>query len=569
MRRMLSYVARQDSLKVLSLAFEKCNRPVYTMPDKHSFATALLKSLAACQKSDRPKSYIKKLTGIFDAMLQKTEDGTVGCIIELGNVVDELTDVVCNAKASAAISVDGGQARGGNHIWTIDKCLLNAKDIQLRSSFDMEIAFRNFSELGSSPSLSHLRESIAAEGTKVEGIIQLLGLLTKVGSAMNSLQHATDPKQKTAGISKLIAIFTDIRKAAGALDLDEVISGRLAGLEKACDVHSVGKEQYLEHLEAFRGLLAGVMSSVCNMQAGEAPRELGEAGGEAKHKVETTTKELVELSHSLHQLAAWSDTPNHDASCIDLVTADLAKVFLNAHGMLQCIEKPPEDYTPDAELVTAMSTLCNLEMTKPKLTWLGGAEEADSFLKFLQTLSEKWCPLNDRHLQQEQGKLQAVMKKLEALLVDEGLCDSDFMVQLNSARMNKVRQLRSDAKAALGSVTASLGPAAAAELKLAGMQATILRAKCQTVKWGLLTFMRNSDINASTAAGESLRKQMGNVWAMYATDADILDYMGKENADMIKKIFEARDQGGKKRGAAGAQVASAAKGAAKKPKAPA
>jgi hypothetical protein len=56
---------------------------------------------------------------------------------------------------------------------------------------------------------------------------------------------------------------------------------------------------------------------------------------------------------------------------------------------------------------------------------------------------------------------------------------------------------------------------------------------------------------------------MGNVRAMYATDADILDYMGKENADMIKKIFEARDQGGKKRGAAGAQAA------AKKPKPPA
>eukprot|EP00972_Heterocapsa_arctica_P112305 16431007-Heterocapsa_arctica.AAC.1 len=107
-------------------------------------------------------------------MLQKTEDGTVGCIIELGNVVDELTDVVCNSKASAATSVDAGQARGGNHIWTIDKCLLNAKDIQMRSSFDMETAFRNFSELGRSPSLAHLRESIAAEGTKVEGIIQLL-----------------------------------------------------------------------------------------------------------------------------------------------------------------------------------------------------------------------------------------------------------------------------------------------------------------------------------------------------------------------------------------------------------
>jgi hypothetical protein len=101
------------------------------------------------------------------------------------------------------------------------------------------------------------------------------------------------------------------------------------------------------------------------------------------------------------------------------------------------------------------------------------------------------------------------MKKLEALLVDEGLCDSDFMVQLNSARMNKVRQLRSDAKAALGSVTAFLGPAAAAELKLAGMQATILRAKCQTVKWGLLTFMRNSDMPAPPRARAS-----GSRWAM-------------------------------------------------------
>eukprot|EP00974_Lingulodinium_polyedra_P113284 10965699-Lingulodinium_polyedra.AAC.1 len=87
---------------------------------------------------------------------------------------------------------------------------------------------------------------------------------------------------------------------------------------------------------------------------------------------------------------------------------------------------------------------------------------------------------------------------------------------MSTAKAEAIRQARAAAKANLAEATElhkSLGEDLPAEVRKA--DDVIKIARNQTIKFGLMAFLRSSDISLKTEAGDSVRRNLKNIWELH------------------------------------------------------
>ena len=98
------------------------------------------------------------------------------------------------------------------------------------------------------------------------------------------------------------------------------------------------------------------------------------------------------------------------------------------------------------------------------------------------------------------------------------------------------------------------------EEKRQGWDATLTQARMQTGKWSLLSFTLNTEIDAGTKEGESLRNNLKIVWDLNSTKDNMEKFLGPS---LVKRITDLIVMGSK---GAGTQKPAKRKAAAQQPR---
>ena len=99
-----------------------------------------------------------------------------------------------------------------------------------------------------------------------------------------------------------------------------------------------------------------------------------------------SVKALRNQAHLVQQLATWSDSQNHDRSCIELASGPLCDFCEKLVPALVGINKDAKKFKPASEIMPALRRLLCLEQTKPQLEWMVGADQASKLLDHIKDL---------------------------------------------------------------------------------------------------------------------------------------------------------------------------------------
>lgn len=309
--------------------------------------------------------------------------------------------------------------------------------------------------------------------------------------------------------------------------------GHIDKLRGSGGVQKEGKEVYAAALTSFKKTCSE-LAALASAKEVDMPEDLAA-------QVESCRTSTFKL----RQLAAWSDTPQFDRESIDLAEAMVLPICLHAAMLRKCAAAAdPKAVAKElkhinAPVVTAMKCLDELDKQMPKLTWtFGSSSAAEEFFESLRRFSRATTPVYEGMAHAAVNKAINFLVSLTKLLSADDDSDEKFFSAHTPAKLTKVANKRSAARNAVAEAKEILNQCAMPlPVELTSREGEINRAKWQSVRYGLMVFLRHEDARANTEAGAAVRAQLKAVWDSHKDNEDLTMWLSSDLKDTINRTL--------------------------------
>lgn len=231
----------------------------------------------------------------------------------------------------------------------------------------------------------------------------------------------------------------------------------------------------------------------------------------------------------------YSATEDWDGDCLDTFMKQFlpfAKISPEAFAV--CYTETA-DVKVDLAMVSALKALMNIPVVLPKLQWLGGDEAARVLFEQLTEVENAVMVPAMAHAQTLQNKVIRAQAKLEKMLATDEVSEdhSKFVSFFTMKSMGTMKSARGIVKKAVAEYAETPGTD---EQVMADAVGAMNKAKLQTIKWGLLTFLFNPDIESLASAGKQVRHDFRAAWQLNQDTEGVKDMLGKELVDQITQV---------------------------------
>ena len=523
---------------------------VYTPVDKAHFYENFVNSLTQYHSMDdkEDKAAISVLKTIFRALCLKAEAG----VALIGKELEAALVALCR-QADGRADALATNAR-------IKQAATTIGDVRLRQSLEYSVLVQKMQEKGLAETLLDSlcdREELKTQGAIFAKSDSAMTAIAQICPSLTEFMAQKDESSMTKLMQSLIAA-----KSAGAMThVADAVQPHFNHLDTASGIKANATHVYMAALDEFRADFGKLARYVVGTQAKVATSMKPDEACELK-------KKIADSIHVLKQKAEYSDSTSHDREAIDTVQQVLP-VCEKADAIMSCAE-PPESASkvaPDFDAATykgLTAVLRDLNVSKPKLTWCLGEQEAGHLVDALRAFSQSLEPIQEAKQQVAMKAVAQAGAILKSMLVDDGSSDDDLFSAFTPAKMEKVRSKRNILKAANDQAQAvfkKMGLDEPHELRTNIELAE--SARRQTIKFGFLAMTRSPDVNMDSKIGAGIRENLKSIWATHTKDEAMKKYMGDALVTIIQEINAGvgeRSTGAKRKPQPAAQ---AAKGASK------
>ena len=184
---------------------------------------------------------------------------------------------------------------------------------------------------------------------------------------------------------------------------------------------------------------------------------------------------------------------------------------------------------------------CPVQDAKPKLCWLLGDSQTSSFLDLVKKVNSMISPMTATALEKQLKVLSSLHKKLDEMALpketDLSMSATEFFNAFSSAKLEQMRRVRSELKDAVAKYEELLAVAGAEKPPVVTKAHGLLEiVKLQTIKWGLVSFLTNSEIAADNVRGHTLRTKLKGIWQLHLLDASVTSYLGEAMGEQIATL---------------------------------
>ena len=296
-----------------------------------------------------------------------------------------------------------------------------------------------------------------------------------------------------------------------------------------------GCKRYAKGRDTFRAAVVALGAGLQLRLAADDPANIDKA----QKDIGAAGESIHETHHWLRQLgASWSESPVWDSQCIDFACNVCAPVCTQAHVMCGLATSAPDTYIPDIAICSAISKLADVETAKPMLIWLTDVEKASQIIADAKKLDAWLQRANDKYTAATLEIVDKLTNEIKSKLVEEP-CDDDALVAGHScSKLSQLRTLRQRCKAKVDALTLrkDLGTHERRHDLISTANEVLRACKHQTVRWGLLSFTKHTDIRCMTSAGADLRKKLGTLWSVHEKDERVLAYLGEATAKLLSEF---------------------------------
>lgn len=520
-----------------------------TETDKSVLDDCLSKALFACNACEDSKVYLSRLSQTLTAMKMKSDQGERACrrlVLDTlrafipSDVPADLDGDMLDMQPETALSMKR----------EADLCLTSAKDVRLKSSFDVEGHLSKCTKLAGFPDIVEIGTELAKHGKAIDNTIALIELILRTSSL--SLQcSATGQAPHVEAMANLVRACSELKVKVADLELGGDAAIVLANFEDSLGVKDLGHQTYMAKLVEFKtdvkALLQGIDLAASDVTAGKAT-------------IKVAVTKIRKQEHELVQLTTWSSTANFDREVIELVSTHLVEFAINVEDALRCQQCVPSDFEPNWKVSTALKELINIEVTKPKLLRLASETDVDAFLATACSVNDAMQPLVSDHASDRAAKVQVLIDKLQKSMAPEDLGDEGFYKFFSVSSVSSMKTARTNAANAVKAFTQL--PGIDTSEQTTEWSETLSAAKLQTSKWSLLSFAYNTEIEANTKEGIQLRQGLNAVWELNKDKEDTKKYLGEELVSRIGGLLAMKHKqvgkGGQGQGGAHATKRAAA-----------
>lgn len=399
----------------------------------------------------------------------------------------------------------------------VDRIKLSLKDTKFRYRFDFAalraVHEANFDKVStaSQDKVSELcinldvfdaYDRAAVNVLSLQTVLQQLRIDQANGNSQSVVEH----------VGTLSGIVSKINEALATKLSDKI--ERINNLRGSWGVQDHGASMYNASLGAFKKLVADVV----NLAFGDvkSPSLTGMIG------------DVRASTFTLQQQASWSNSPSHDRAIFGFIEDHLLAVLqVNDDGdALQWASIP------------SLAAVLDLEDTMPKLEWVLGPEMAIRLIAFCRTLQGQLTPKVGAAKAKMMSDISKHYKKLETLVThDEEMNDTKFFAKLSVGKVESIRTARSDLGGAVERAQAmfkKLGDPEPAEVANAINLMKI--GRCQTVRFGFLSFLKNDQLTSDSEAAAKIRGNVKAIWSVQEADKNMVEYLGEDLCKRIKEI---------------------------------
>jgi hypothetical protein len=366
-------------------------------------------------------------------------------------------------------------------------------------------------------------------------VITAMATVNRKLAAVTSDPCAGRELGEAIGGENMAGLAEAISKARAAVEgtaLARSLGETLTKVQSSCKLDSVGRQLFSDAMQAFRKKSVDLVTSIVE--------HICDGGAAVEAEVDEAAGEISTSSFQLKQQASWSDTPARDREAIDFVAETIPIISKSAVKIMSLKTDVPTGYCAEVKVVEALESVQNLTISKPHLQYVLGDDLVEKYVAAVKQLSGILTPIHQDSIKSAVRKAAANIKKLQGMVLDESTpLDGDaFFSKCTAAKMETMRLARNVAKSSLQEVRSVLG-GDKAELpeELNHADSLVTQARDQTIKYGVLAFLRNPEINLPTDTGKSLRKKLKNIWALHSVDQHVSEYLGKELTKKVDEVF--------------------------------
>lgn len=494
--------------------------PIYTETERDLFYEDLVSTLqiynSLCEK--QAKSVRSKLQKVFESLALKSEQAFENATTHAVNIVIALGRQAAGSSAALDVIARTKEAQ--------EAC----KDQAVRHHFDMDLFRRLLQDSSLDETVPQDVADVGHLKAKCDAFERLMIFVNYLPDFCATLAEFMTKKSDEA-MQLLTQSMLRLKSGAEATVAIEELRPHVTHLEEVCGVRDSAMATYVAALADFK------WSACVLVEAGlEAFYRAGAVVGGVRDLRESVNY-IGALVFTLKQQAAFSDTPNHDREAIDLAHQVLP-ICCHA-GLVQGLKtKVPDGFLLGAEVVEGISALlADLESSKPKVQWLLGVELANKFLSLAKDMSATLDPIKEKDSGSAMDIASKAVKNLRSLLADDSamVSDDSFFAMFSAAKMEKIRRVRADAKAAvIEARQRHLVCGIPLPEELISWEALLGTARRQTVKYGFLALTRSPDAKTNTDTGKVVRKTLKHVWDTHCTNDDMVAYLGTSLVESVK-----------------------------------
>ena len=209
-------------------------------------------------------------------------------------------------------------------------------------------------------------------------------------------------------------------------------------------------------------------------------------------------------------------------------------------------------------MTKSLEAALKLEETKPKMQLVLGADHTESLVKLLQEYANVLTPVRMKSTANLTKAVTSRLRKLKGALAPEVDDNDKFYNTLCTAKVDSIRLARTELIKAVDDFEAKC-PSHQQVSEVQEARREIRAARLQTVRCGLLAFMKVDDIRSDQAA--DIRKNLKSIWELHKEDEEVLEYLGDKIVQQILDIIaipapSSAEKGGKRsRGSGGEATA--------------
>ena len=500
------------------LEYQKCNNQMYLATEKRELDNAATRVLSACASAKGVKDGPKHLAELMTMLNLRSSAGQK-------SVRDEFSSQLTVLKTLG----DGDEGRSSVEVLqSCGHCITTAKDMRDKMSFEKIV------ELAPFPTLVKLEE--AQVGSK-----KLIAAAADMGSIVELMEKAQEVaelfiKARAGGdvceLTQLLPAVTVARAKMSQLTMEPEAAEMFSDFEKVCNVGNVGCQAYDRKLKEFKVQTTKLVRCLATFACDDSTMK--EAAAELLKRHDAIRSE----EHLLRQLGAWSSTVDHDTGCINLVTGILADFSKHAPMAVANATTLQANYKPSPELMTAMSKLLQVDVTKPKLEWLTSSEDAAKLIDRATEIKKKLEPLFKRNVDSMRAAATKLQGNLAKLLAPADAGEEDFYKFYTLSKLNTLKALRAKLKSETAELKIHID---AQDPKLKEMQDVAMQARLQTTRWTMMSFTKNTDIRSLAKFGADLRASLRAAWGVNATNEEVTKYLGEGFIKVIEEILAVKD----------------------------